>query len=181
MISSLQSKWKYIYTSALILLLSLTSEPLSLFFLIYDIFIFRIHLFLSLGPRSDRILIYTYFIVCFFFSNKPFPWTIQFQIIVPNNWERPEREDVTKQDQGVRNTVTRWRELSILFIPALAKLLLECCVQFWAPRYEQDFGKLGRVQWKVNNLVRELEHVMMIKPKIKQDKAPNNEIETDDL
>lgn len=40
---------------------------------IYDIFIFSIHLFLPLGPRSDRILIYTPFIVwLFIFFKKPF-------------------------------------------------------------------------------------------------------------
>ncbi|KAJ7399800.1 hypothetical protein BTVI_110337 [Pitangus sulphuratus] len=65
---------------------------------------------------------------------------------------------VVKKSSGIlgcirKSTVSRVREVILSFYSALMRPLLECCVQFWAPRYKRNMDQ------RATKMMRRLEHL----------------------
>ena len=59
-----------------------------------------------------------------------------------------------------KNVVRRSRVVILALYSAVVTLHLECCVQFWAPNFQNNKSLLERVQWRVAKINKDLGHLL---------------------
>lgn len=81
----------------------------------------------------------------------------------PGNKKVTTRQQFTlvgKKATGRKTAASRPREVILHLCSVLVRLLLECCIPFWASWHKEDLDLLERVQYKATKMIKRLEHLL---------------------